>query len=218
MTDTSPCILDIHTHLPAPRPDGVIAVSPEELRGLYEQFPKQLWAVGYHPWDISSAGLTETQLQSLAEVARLPRVVAIGETGLDKTRLNDVPLYAQINAFNRHIELARTLRKPMILHAVKAQDVLIPLLRDCGVPVVIHGFRQKPSIADMYLNAGCYLSYGAQFNADSLAATPADRLLAETDCSDLTIEAVISQLRSVRPDITTGTIADNTALLLRQRL
>ncbi|MDE5552210.1 MAG: TatD family hydrolase [Muribaculaceae bacterium] len=218
MTDISSDILDIHTHLPAPRPDGVIAASPDELRGLYEQFPKQLWAVGYHPWEIPSTGLTETQLQTLTEVAGLPRVVAIGETGIDKARIEDIPLFAQINAFNRHMELARSLAKPLILHAVKAQDVLIPMLRDCGVPVVIHGFRQKPSIADMYLNAGCYLSYGAQFNADSVAVTPADRLLAETDCNDLTIEAVIGQLRAVRPDITTDTIAVNTARLLRQQL
>lgn len=207
-------LLDIHTHLPAPRPEGVIAASPEQIRELYDLFPEQRWSAGYHPWEISPTGLSESQLQYLGDVAALPRVVAVGETGIDKTRLNDVPLFAQINAFNRHIELARTLGKPLILHAVKAQDVIIPMIRDCAIPVIIHGFRQKPSIAEMYLSAGCYLSYGTQFNTDSLLATPSERLLAETDCSNISIEDVISQLRAARPDITTGTIAGNTLRLL----
>ncbi len=207
-------ILDIHTHLPAPRPQGVIAASPEEIEALYDQFPGQLWSVGYHPWEISSVALSESQMQFLNEVAALPRVVAVGETGIDKTRLNDVPLFAQINAFNSHIKIAERVGKPLILHAVKAQDIIIPLVKDLAIPVIIHGFRQKPDIARMYLSAGCYLSYGERFNAESLQVTPLDHILAETDCSAESIESIISSLSASRPDVTPALIASTLSKLL----
>ncbi len=209
-------ITDIHTHLPAPRPGAVISASPEEVKVLYDQFPEQLWSVGYHPWNITGIGLSEEQISSLREVAGLHRVVAIGETGIDKTRLADVPLACQINAFRKHIEIAVESDRPLILHAVKAQDIIIPMIDGVDVPVVIHGFRQKPSIAEMYLKAGCYLSFGEEFNPEALALTPEDRILAETDCSPLPIEGIISRLHESRPAITESLIIANTDKILQQ--
>lgn len=209
-------VIDIHTHLPAPRPGALISATPEEVKALYNQYPEQLWSVGYHPWDITGMGLDEGQLCALRDVAGLERVAAIGETGIDKTRLADVPLACQINAFRQHIEIADELHKPLILHAVKAQDIIIPMFAGVNVPVVIHGFRQKPSIAEMYFKAGCYLSFGEQFNPEALALTPEDRVLAETDCSPLPIATIISRLHESRPAITEALIIANTNQILQQ--
>lgn len=208
-------ILDIHTHGPAPKPAGIIAAAPEEIEADYDLYPSQLWSAGYHPWDIGGTGLTDAQTDALSRVAELPEVVAIGETGIDKTRIGEVPLFAQINAFNSHIEIAKRVGKPLIIHAVKAQDIIIPLIRDLTIPVIIHGFRQKPNIARMYLSAGCYLSFGERFNAESLQLTPLDHILAETDCSSENIGKIISSLGASGPDVTPTLIASTISKLLK---
>ncbi|MDE7097045.1 MAG: TatD family hydrolase, partial [Muribaculaceae bacterium] len=61
-------------------------------------------------------------------------------------------------------------------------------------PWIIHGFRNKPTIAEIYLKAGCWLSFGEKFSPEALDITPPDRILAETDESDLPIDKIISRL------------------------
>ena len=121
--------------------------------------------------------------------------------------------------FKRHVELSESLRKPLVIHDVKGHDIIAGARRDLAPtqPWVIHGFRRKPEVAEMLLRAGCYLSFGEQFNADTLRATPEDRILAETDESPLDITEVIASLSAAYGKDLTPTIAENTMKILSKK-
>lgn len=191
---------DIHTHLPAPRPDAVISASPEEIESLVSRFPDQLWSVGYHPWELTHGGLSPEQLDALRRVAALPQVVAVGETGIDQIHEGAAPLFVQMNALKEHVTVSESVGKPLVLHAVRAQDILAPIRGQLNAsqPWIIHGFRGKPSIARIYLNAGIALSYGELFNPESVAITPEDMLYTETDTSSKPIDEIIESICQAR--------------------
>lgn len=208
-------ILDLHTHLPAPRPEAVISVSPNQLPPS-EAFPGQLYSVGFHPWDIPADGLSADDLLCLRKAAERQDVVAIGECGIDMARIGDVALFSQMLAFKAQIELAEEMRLPMILHCVKAHDVILSMRKDVGAvqPWVIHGFRGKPSILQMLLQGDISVSYGSHFNPQSVAATPAESLFVDSDESSESILEIIARISQVNPAINEGVIARNVAELL----
>lgn len=169
-------IVDAHTHRPGAR-HAVISVDPLD----FSPQPGLHYSVGLHPWQSGAADVPR-RLERLRQVARHPQVVAIGETGLDGLR--GAPLERQQQIFDAHVALACQLGKPLVLHWVKA-----PCQPPHGLPVrvMVHGFRRKAAVARPLLAAGCYLSFGPQFNAQALVATPRERLLIETDDSPVTI-------------------------------
>ncbi len=211
-------ILDIHTHHPLPQPQAVVAFSPAEFEAVRASLPEgQSCSVGIHPWSLASGLPDAATRAALERAAENPAVVAIGECGVDLVRGG--ALFAQLNVLKWHIELSERLSKPLVLHCVRAHDHIIALRRDMkpAQPWAIHGFRGKPSIARMLLDAGCWLSLGSLFNADSAAMIPADRLLAETDEAPVAIGQVIESIanaRAVPPADQQSLIAANTARFL----
>lgn len=188
-------ILDCHTHKQAPAPEAIISASPI---GFVEQ-GAQLWSVGLHPWDLSlycgdGLRIKDEIWVELVAAAASPYVAAIGECGVDLA--HGGILATQMLALRKQALLAERLRKPLIIHAVKAHDIITGMKKDLNpeMPWIIHGFRNKPTIAEIYLNAGCWLSFGEKFSPESLDITPTDRLLAETDESPLPIETIIMRL------------------------
>lgn len=188
-------ILDCHTHRQGPQPEAVVSVSP--IGFVPEQ--KQFRSVGLHPWHLDLFCGPDMRIKDdiwteFVAAAADPSVVAVGECGIDIPRGG--MLATQMLAFRKQALLAERLRKPLVIHAVKAHDIIVGMKRDINpaVPWIIHGFRNKPSIAEIYLDAGCMLSFGEKFNPDSLAITPADRVLAETDESPLPIDEIIARL------------------------
>ena len=103
----------------------------------------------------------------------------IGECGLD--RLCDTPYPLQLAAFEAQISLSERLRRPLVLHCVRAVDDVLRLHRSTTQPWVWHGFRGKPQQMQQLLQHGFYLSFGFHFNAESLCTCPAERLFLETD-------------------------------------
>lgn len=155
----------------------------------------QLYSVGLHPWSLPSE--LHPALERVKELARLPQVAAIGESGLDS--VNGAPMFLQLQSFKAHALLAEELRKPLIVHNVKCTQEICQLRREwkATVPWVIHGFRGKASVLKMLLDAGCHISIGERFNAAVLPLIPTDRLLAETDESALPIECIIEQMAAI---------------------
>lgn len=201
-------ILDIHTHKPFPQPEGVISL---RIRAGEESQPAlvedQLYSAGIHPWDSAEGDAFET----VEALCSLPQVAAVGESGVDILRGG--PMFMQLNLFRRHIELSERIGKPIVVHCVKADDIICGLRRDLrpAMPWAIHGYRGKPSAASQLVKSGCYISFGEHFNADTLRAIPEERILAETDESELSIETVISRLseaagRDLRPAIAANTL------------
>jgi TatD DNase family protein len=149
-----------------------------------------VWAtVGVHPHDAGSAD--EAALEEIERLATAPRVVAIGEIGLDYFR-NLSPKDAQVRVFRRLLETARRARKPVVIHCRDAHADVLALLEDARVADVggiMHCFSGDVEIARRALDLGLHLSLAGPVtypNARQLPEVarfaPADRLVVETDC------------------------------------
>jgi len=151
-------------------------------------------AVGVHPHDADTFSReAEEQVKKLASDRK--RVVAIGETGLDYYR-DLSPRDVQREAYRGHIEMARELELPLIVHSRDAQDDVLAILREHGLPprgAVMHCLPSDPDFARRSIELGCYVGIGGPItfqNARRLreiaSGLPLDRLLLETDAPYLT--------------------------------
>lgn len=158
------------------------------------------WAtVGVHP---DNEGVAEPSVQDLLERAALPRVVAIGETGLDYYGMDDrkggrsiADLEWQRERFRTHIRAARAAAKPLVIHTRSASQDTLAILREEGedgagnrAGGVFHCFTETAEVARAALDLGYYISFSgivtfknAQDLRDVAAFVPMDRLLIETD-------------------------------------
>ncbi|MBN1945473.1 MAG: TatD family hydrolase [Bradymonadales bacterium] len=150
----------------------------------------RIWAtVGIHPHDARL--MTDAVLEDLRRlVLEQPRVVAIGEIGLDyhyDRSLRSV----QRQVFRQQICLARELKKPLVIHTREAEEDTVKILEEEGAPLcggVIHCFSGTPWLAEQALNLGFFLSFsgivtfpGADLVRGVAKDLPSDRLLVETD-------------------------------------
>ncbi len=204
-------LFDAHCHLQMPQFDGdreeVLARMQE--RGMEGVIPGVdfetskaavelaqshdfLWAaVGLHPNDNLSEEFDE---EKYAELASDPKVVAIGECGLDYFRSGKTgeERQAQFRRFEAQLQLALHTNKALIIHCRDAHEDMLEILgahrRDHGnkVRVIIHFFTGTAELAQKYLDLGAYLSfpgpitYTDMYDA-SILATPLDKILSETD-------------------------------------
>jgi TatD DNase family protein len=151
--------------------------------------------VGVHPHD--AADCDESRLDELRALARSAKVVAIGESGLDFHYLRS-PAEAQETALRRHLELAAELGLPIVIHCRDAEQRLLEIVREVGMPAaggVIHCFTGDAAAAREFLALGLNISFSgiATFkNAAPLRAVvplvPDDRLMVETDAPYLAPE------------------------------
>ncbi|KMO73938.1 putative deoxyribonuclease YcfH [Mycolicibacterium chubuense] len=213
-------LIDAHTHLDAcgtRTADDVAAVldransaGVQAVVTIADDLDAARWAAGAAEWDprvYAAVALHPTRADALtddarAELERLaahPRVVAIGETGLDlywPGRLEGCAEPAvQREAFAWHIDLAKRSGKPLMIHNRDADDEVLDVLRAEGAPetVIFHCFSSGPAMARSCVDAGWLLSLSGTVsfkNARELreAATliPVDQLLVETDAPFLT--------------------------------
>jgi TatD DNase family protein len=157
------------------------------MRALVEAFPEVSISVGVHP---NERDRREPDPAELVELAQDPRVVAIGETGLDY-HYNEGDLDWQRARFRAHIEAARACGKPLIVHTRDAREDTITIMREAGADQaggVMHCFTENWEMARQALDLGFYISFSGIItfkSADSLRdvarRVPLDRLLIETD-------------------------------------
>ena len=166
-----------------------------------------LWAtVGVHPDNEASAEagkeLREPTFDDLVSRAALPRVVAVGETGLDYFRLGErtmADMAWQRERFRTHIRAARQVAKPLVIHTRAASADTLAILREEGETSghaggqgaaggVFHCFTETAEVARAALDLGFYISFSgiltfktAQDLRDVAAFVPLDRMLIETD-------------------------------------
>jgi len=149
-------------------------------------------AVAVHPTEIGA--LDDAGYAELERLAADPRVVAVGETGLDYYWDRTEPA-AQQEHFRRHIALAKRVRKPLMIHDRDAHADVLRILREEGAPeqVVFHAFSGDAAMARECVDAGYVLSFPGVItfkNAPALraaaAAVPAEHVLVETDAPFLT--------------------------------
>jgi TatD DNase family protein len=152
----------------------------------------RLWcSVGVHP---DNEGVAEPTLDDLLQRAALPRVVAIGETGLDYYRLNGrsvADMAWQRERFRVHIRAARATGLPLVVHTRQASEDTLAILAEEGagqVRGVFHCFTETQAVADAALALGFYISFSgiltfksAQDLRDVAQRVPLERCLIETD-------------------------------------
>jgi TatD DNase family protein len=168
----------------------ILTVGMAQAVELAERF-EEVWAiVGVHPHDSATGDVEEVR-----RLQEHPKVVAVGETGLDWFRNYATP-EAQRGIFETQLGLAAELGKPVVIHTRAADDDTLAALAGFGGTVVLHCFS-SPHMLPAALERGWYVSFAgnATFpNASELrvAATqvPADRILAETDCPYLAPQPV----------------------------
>jgi TatD DNase family protein len=160
---------------------------------LAESFPNVYATVGMHPHDAKDVG--ESEVNRLRQLAAAPKVIAIGETGLDYY-YDHSPREVQRRAFGRFIQMARETELPIVVHERDAARHVAGLLRSEGegkLRGVIHCFTGNYEVAREYLDLGFYLSFTGIItfrNAEPLREVvrkvPLDRMLVETDSPYLT--------------------------------
>jgi len=149
---------------------------------------ENIWAtVGQHPADNHTEKFDMPIYRHMVED---PKVVAIGECGLDYFRLKkgeeEADKKRQREVFEKQIVLAREVGKPLMIHCRDAHEDVIAMLKESGVPAIIHFFTGTIDEAKQYLELGCYLSFSGvvtfafEYN-DLVRMVPADRILTETD-------------------------------------
>jgi len=200
--------VDSHCHLSFPELatdiDGVLArMRAADVRAAVnicttlEEFDKvhalavaqpDIWcSVGVHP---DNQAVREPSVELLVELAARPRIVAIGETGLDYYRLAE-PLEWQRERFRTHIRAARATRKPLVIHTRSAAADTLRIMREEGAGEaggVMHCFTESAEVARAALEMGFYISFSGIVtfkNARDLQAVAAEvplaRMLIETD-------------------------------------
>lgn len=201
-------LVDSHCHLDFPELAAQLPAVLERMRhngvgcalciGVnLDDFPKVLSLAETHPHIYATVGVhpeyadtEEPDDKRLVALASHPKVVAIGETGLDYYWHKDRPQW-QRDRFRTHIRAARAAGKPLVVHMRDAADDTLAILADEGagaVGGVMHCFTEKWEIARQALDLGFYISFSGIVTFKSALAirevarkAPLDRILAETD-------------------------------------
>jgi TatD DNase family protein len=207
-------VIDSHTHLDSCAPPNAELVAAAREAGVTriltvgmdeetnrtalraaEEFPEVHAAIGRHP--NAATGFDAAAFDDLVELAKHPRCVAIGETGLDDFR-DYAPRADQERAFVAQMELAHEVAKPLVIHTRAAEDDTIRMLRAHadGLDVILHCFSM-PDRWEECAAQGWWFSFAgnvtypkAQDLAHAAARVPADRLLVETDAPYLSPQVV----------------------------
>tara|TARA_R110002020_G_scaffold401364_2_gene611602 strand:+ start:4136 stop:4942 length:807 start_codon:yes stop_codon:yes gene_type:complete len=209
MTDT-PQITDSHCHLDFPE---LISELPEvvarahdagvarmvtictklanepAVRAIAEAHPSVFYATGTHPMSVAAEPMAT--LEQLLEISQHPKMVGIGETGLDYHYTAE-SAQAQQQSLRIHIAAARETGLPLIIHSRDADEDMAAILREehakGAYTCVMHCFSSSPGLARAALDLGFYLSMSgitafpkSQELRDIFAAAPLERILVETD-------------------------------------
>ncbi len=210
MTDTPPLITDSHCHLDFPEFDGELPAlldraraagvhrmvtictrlrNEPAVRAIAEAHPQVFYAAGTHPMSVAEEPMAT--VDALLALARHPKFVAIGETGLDYHYSADSAVVQQ-TSLRIHIAAAQQSGLPLVIHARAADADMARILteeyRNAPYSCVMHCFSSGPDLARAALDLGFYLSMSgiAAFPKSGdlraiFAAAPLDRILLETD-------------------------------------
>jgi TatD DNase family protein len=167
-----------------------VGVNLEQLPAvldLAEKHANLFASVGVHP---DYEEVEEPSVERLVELARHPKVVAIGETGLDYFRIQGQPEW-QKERFRNHIRAARACGKPLVVHTREAAADTLAILAEEGAKEaggVMHCFTESWAVAQGALDLGFYISFSGIITFRSAEAlrevarqVPLDRMLVETD-------------------------------------
>ncbi|WP_448621167.1 TatD family hydrolase [Geodermatophilus sp. URMC 65] len=174
---------------------GVDVDSSRWSAELAARHPNVLAAVALHPNEAGAGAATDDALAEIHRLAALPRVRALGETGLDRYRTGPDGWAAQEASFRAHIRIAKERGVALVVHDRDAHDEILRVVDDEGAPehVVMHCFSGDAAFATACVERGFVLSFAgtltfanAAYLREAAALTPVEQLLVETDSPFLT--------------------------------
>jgi TatD DNase family protein len=160
-----------------------------QVLGIAERFPEIFCSIGTHPHNAHEE--LDIDTKTLVKLTKNPKIVAIGEAGLDY-HYDNSPRAAQVASFRQHIAAARETALPLVIHSRDSDTDMVQILREesrKGVfPAVLHCFAGGRDLALTAIELGHYVSFTGILtfkNSDALreiaGALPAERILVETD-------------------------------------
>jgi TatD DNase family protein len=191
MTD----FIDIHTHK-TEKEDNTFSILNISLPD--NEIPEKRYrSVGWHPWNIEPFDLPQIK-NRLEEVASGQNVLAIGECGLD--RAIKIPFEKQSEVFRVHLSVAKMVKKPLIIHCVRAYSDLFEILKNEKYKgkIILHNFNGNQKQIESFLKFEAYFSINKQQMIQnsklnkSLIQIPKNRIFLETDDSIFTIQETYS--------------------------
>ncbi len=175
------------------------------------------YSYGLHPWHLKEE-TADSLLANLQLRATEKRCLAIGECGLDKICETDLRLQERV--FMEQIRIANTIKKPLIIHCVKAFNEVLNCLNfsDNAMPVIFHGFNNNANIARLLTEQGYYFSFGKALMgfesnaARAIVSVGRKQFFLETDTADVSIKYVYkkaSELLRIEEEILKQQIVSN---------
>ena len=166
---------------------GVTLEEAPQVLAIAAAYEQVFASVGVHP---EYADHQEPDVETLCALAQHPKVLAIGETGLDYHWHKDQPEW-QRERFRVHIRAAKALNKPLVIHTREAAEDTLVILKEEGADTVggiLHCFTESLAVAEQAIDLGFYISISGIVSFKNAAqvhevarAIPLDRLLVETD-------------------------------------
>lgn len=194
-------LLDIHSHT---------QTSSENTIVIQNQYPltantSSWFSVGMHPWHFSVDNW-QKQWEALEKVATDEKCLAIGECGLDKNICKNIEFQQYI--FEKHIDLSEKLKKPLIIHCVKAYAEVISMKKIIRPkqPWILHGFTKNQTVANMLLQHGLILSFGKALLTNKnvqevFKNLPDKRYFFETDDANVPISKIYQKAIELRGEL-----------------
>jgi len=158
---------------------------PEDIENGY-------YSVGFHPYNVGKANEQET-LDRVRQAVEHPRVLAIGEIGLDKSI--EAPMEDQLRIFEKQVKIAESAGLPVMLHVVRSFNEMVSFMKaqQPVVPMIIHGYNGSAEMAEELVKAGFLISFGEAISREhskiieALQRVPVEKMFLETDEGDLDI-------------------------------
>lgn len=194
--DYADCLDQVRAEMATAGVDRALCISTTleefpQVHALAQRFDNFWATVGVHP---DNEGVQEPTLEDLIERSQLPRVVGIGETGLDYYRLGErsvADMEWQRERFRVHLRAARQTSLPLVIHTREASDDTLAILREEGqgqLTGVFHCFTESEAVARAALDLGFYISFSGILTFKNAVAlrdvarfVPIERCLIETD-------------------------------------
>jgi len=163
-----------------------------------EKTPGLAFTYGIHPWYLDESNHNKL-LASVIKTAADALVIAVGEAGFDKIKGPSMDL--QRKTFEEQVIIAEELKKPVVIHCVRAWDELLRAHKRLHpkLPWLVHGFRGNKDLAMQLISKGMYISFWFEFilkpeSSELVRSLPKDRIFLETDGAEVDIRDIYNKV------------------------
>ena len=175
--------------------------TPDDIENGY-------YSVGFHPYNIGKVNEHET-LEKVRLALDHPRVLAVGEIGLDKSL--ETALEEQLRIFEKQVELAESAGLPVVLHVVRSFNEMLGFMKanQPAIPMIIHGYNGSPQMVEELVKAGFLISFGEALSGEhskiieALQKVPVEMMFLETYEGDMDIREIYqfaAELKGISED------------------